>query len=65
MRDTSLLRLALALTLPWTVSRSDFDPEAHRWHRRCPLPRTATRFVPTSPAGTHPQIPPVAARRPV
>ncbi len=30
MRDTSLLQLALALTPPWTVTRSDFDPEAHR-----------------------------------
>jgi transposase len=30
MRDTSLLQLALGLTPPWTVSRSDFDPEAHR-----------------------------------
>ena len=25
-----LLQLALGLTPPWTVSRSDFDPEAHR-----------------------------------
>jgi len=30
MRDTALLQLALGLTPPWTVSRSDFDPEAHR-----------------------------------
>ena len=30
MRDTTLLQLALGLTPPWTVSRSDFDPEAHR-----------------------------------
>jgi transposase len=30
MRDTSLLQLALALTPPWTVSRADFDAEAHR-----------------------------------
>ena len=30
MRDTPLLQLALGLTPPWTVSRSDFDPEAHR-----------------------------------
>ena len=30
MRDTSLLRQALGLAPPWTVSRSDFDPEAHR-----------------------------------
>jgi transposase len=30
MRDTTLLQLALALTPPWTVSRSDFDAEAHR-----------------------------------
>jgi len=30
MRDTSLLQQALGLTAPWTVSRSDFDPEAQR-----------------------------------
>ena len=30
MRDTSLLQQALGLTQPWTVSRSDFDPEARR-----------------------------------
>jgi transposase len=30
MRDTALLQLALGLTPPWTVSRSDFDTEAHR-----------------------------------
>ena len=28
--DTALLQLALGLTPPWTVSRSDFDPEARR-----------------------------------
>ena len=30
MRDTALLQLALGLTPPWTVSRSDVDPEARR-----------------------------------
>jgi transposase len=30
MRDTTLLQQALGLTVPWTVSRSDFDPEAKR-----------------------------------
>src|SRR5271165_4225856 len=30
MHDTTLLQLALALTPPWTVSGSDFDPDAHR-----------------------------------
>ena len=30
MRDTSLLQQALGLAQPWAVSRSDFDPEAHR-----------------------------------
>jgi transposase len=30
MRDTSLLQQALGLTQPWTVSRSDFDPEGQR-----------------------------------
>jgi transposase len=30
MRDTNLLQLALGLTPPWTVTGSDFDPEAKR-----------------------------------
>ena len=30
MRDTALLQQALGLAQPWTVSRSDFDPEARR-----------------------------------
>ena len=30
MRDTDLLQTALGLTPPWTVTDSDFDPEAHR-----------------------------------
>jgi transposase len=30
MRDTNLLQLALGLTPPWTVTRSNFDPEAKR-----------------------------------
>jgi transposase len=30
MRDTALLQQALGLAPPWTVSRSDFDPEARR-----------------------------------
>ena len=30
MRDTALLQQALGLTPPWTVSRSDFDPEVPR-----------------------------------
>ena len=30
MRDTNLLQLALGLAPPWTVTRSDFDPEAKR-----------------------------------
>jgi transposase len=30
LRDTNLLQLALGLTPPWTVTRADFDPEAHR-----------------------------------
>jgi transposase len=30
MRDDRLLQLALGLTPPWTVSRADFDAEAHR-----------------------------------
>jgi transposase len=30
MRDTSLLQLGLGLAPPWTVSRADFDTEAHR-----------------------------------
>ena len=30
MRDTNLLQLALGLTPPWTVTGSEFDPEAKR-----------------------------------
>lgn len=30
MRDINLLQLALGLTPPWTVTRSDFDPDAKR-----------------------------------
>lgn len=30
MRDTSLLQLALAIVPPWTVTRSEFNAEAHR-----------------------------------
>jgi transposase len=30
MRDTNLMRQALGLTPPWTVTRSDFDPKAKR-----------------------------------
>jgi transposase len=30
MKDTSLLQMALGLTPPWHVTRSDFDPAAHR-----------------------------------
>ena len=30
MRDTNLLQLALGLTPPWTVTGSEFDPEARR-----------------------------------
>jgi len=30
MRDTNLLQMALGLMPPWTVTHSDFDPEAHR-----------------------------------
>lgn len=30
MRDTNLLQLALGIASPWSVTRSDFDPVAHR-----------------------------------
>ena len=30
MRDTTLMQMALGLTPPWTVTGSDFDPEAGR-----------------------------------
>jgi transposase len=30
MRDTTLLQLALGIAPPWFVTRSDFDPAAHR-----------------------------------
>ncbi len=44
MRDTTLLQLALALTPPWTVSRSDFDPEAHRLDIEIDFP-SGSRFA--------------------
>ena len=44
MRDTTLLQLALALTPPWTVSRSDFDPEAHRLDIEIDVP-SGSRFT--------------------
>ena len=44
MRDTTLLQLALALTPPWTVSRSDFDPEAHRLDIEIDFP-SGSRFT--------------------
>ena len=44
MRDTTLLQLALTLTPPWTVSRSDFDPEAHRLDIEIDFP-SGSRFT--------------------
>jgi transposase len=44
MRDTTLLQLALALTPPWTVSRSNFDPEAHRLDIEIDFP-SGSRFA--------------------
>ena len=60
MRDTALLQLALGLTPPWTVSRSDVDPEARRLDIEIdfvPGSRFACRAVarrtvqPTTPSG--------------
>jgi transposase len=44
MRDTSLLQLGLGLTPPWTVSRADFDAEAHRLDIQIDFP-PGTRFA--------------------
>jgi len=43
MRDTNLLQLALGLTPPWTVMRSDFDAAARRLDIRLDFPR-GSRF---------------------
>jgi transposase len=44
MRDTTLMQLALALTPPWAVSRSDFDPAAHRLDIEIDFP-SGSRFA--------------------
>jgi len=44
MRDTSLLQLGLGLTPPWTVSRADFDAEAHRLDIQIDFP-AGSRFA--------------------
>ena len=43
MRDTNLMQLALGLTPPWTVTRSDFDAEARRLDIQLDFPR-GSRF---------------------
>lgn len=43
MRNTNLPQHALALTPPWTVTRSAFDPEAHRLDIQIELP-AGSRF---------------------
>ena len=43
MRDTNLLQLALGLTPPWTVTRSNFDPEAKRLDIQIDFP-SGSRF---------------------
>ncbi len=43
MRDTNLLQLALGLTPPWSVTRSDFDPAARRLDIHLDFPR-GSRF---------------------
>src|SRR5271155_4137068 len=54
MRDTSLLQLALALTPPWTVSRADFDPEAHRLDIQIDFPPGSRFTCPTCGAADCP-----------
>lgn len=44
MRDTNLLQMALALTPPWTVARSEFDPAAHRLNIHIDFP-PGSRFA--------------------
>jgi transposase len=54
MRDTSLLQLALALTPPWTVSRADFDAEAHRLDIQIDFPPGSRFACPTCGAADCP-----------
>ena len=51
MRDTTLLQLALGLAPPWAVSRSDFDPEAHRLDIQIDLAPGSRFACPTVSAG--------------
>ena len=46
MRDTNLLQLALALAPPWSVTRSEFDPEAHRLDIHIDFPAGSRGDVP-------------------
>jgi transposase len=54
MRDTTLMQLALGLTPPWVVTRSDFDPEAKRLDIHIDFP-AGSRF--TCPACGAPNCP--------
>ena len=54
MRDTSLLQLALALSPPWTVSRADFDAEAHRLDIQIDFPPGSRFACPTCGAADCP-----------
>jgi transposase len=54
MRDTVLLQQALALTPPWTVSRADFDPEAHRLDIQIDFPPGSRFACPTCGAADCP-----------
>ena len=44
MSDTHLLRMALGLTPPWTVTGADFDPEARRLDIHIDFP-SGSRFA--------------------
>lgn len=52
MKDTSLLQMALGLTPPWHVTRSDFDPDAHRLDIHLDFPPAAASPVRSAPPPT-------------
>ena len=54
MRDTTLLQQALGLTPPWTVTRSDFKPEAHRLDIEIDFPSGSRFACPTCGAADCP-----------
>ena len=54
MRDTTLMQMALGLTPPWTVTGSDFDPEAGRIDIEIDFPAGSRFACPTCGAADCP-----------